>query len=182
MHSSLHRGLTVGRSTAAMPPSPLRRQPRRGGAGAAAAPDHRSSSRAASARAGAAPSGAPEVFVLDFDGVLVDSEPEVSMSAFTSARDYWPAVFAASDGAPAGEQQQQQEQQERVLAGLRRCRPVLVRGYESMVMARLLRERGPGCEEEILSRWEALLPETLAVSSRGRERALAKEGKGAGKG
>lgn len=27
-------------------------------------------------------------------GVLVDSEPEVSMSAFTAARDYWPQLFA----------------------------------------------------------------------------------------
>jgi beta-phosphoglucomutase-like phosphatase (HAD superfamily) len=37
--------------------------------------------------------GVSDVFVLDFDGVLVDSEPEVSTSAFTAARDYWPEVF-----------------------------------------------------------------------------------------
>lgn len=46
--------------------------------------------------------------------------------------------------------------------GLRTCRPALVRGYESMVMARLLLQ-SPGCEGDILARWEALLQETLQV-------------------
>ncbi|GBF99414.1 hypothetical protein Rsub_12246 [Raphidocelis subcapitata] len=94
--------------------------------------------------------GASDVFVLDFDGVLVDSEPEVSTSAFDAARDYWPAAFASADGAA----------KEAVLQGLRECRPVLVRGYESMVMARLLVER-PGAAAGILGGWEELLPATL---------------------
>ena len=49
---------------------------------------------------------------------------QVSRSAYDAAKDYWPDIFAKVDGAKrAG-----------VLAGLRETRPVLVRGYESMVM------------------------------------------------
>ncbi|KAI8467749.1 MAG: hypothetical protein J3K34DRAFT_429434 [Monoraphidium minutum] len=88
--------------------------------------------------------------VLDFDGVLVDSEPEVSTSAFTSAADYWPQAFANAS----------EQQRAAVLQGLRTCRPALVRGYESMVMARLLLE-APGCEPQILTDWEQLLSATL---------------------
>lgn len=46
--------------------------------------------------------------------------------------------------------------------GLRECRPALVRGYESMVMARLLLQR-PGCGADILGGWDALLAATLEV-------------------
>jgi hypothetical protein len=46
--------------------------------------------------------------------------------------------------------------------GLRACRPALVRGYESMVMARLLLE-DPGAADAILTSWETLLPRTLEV-------------------
>jgi len=96
---------------------------------------------------------AADVFVLDFDGVLVDSEPEVSMSAYTAARDYWPGIFASATAA----------QQSAVLEGLRACRPALVRGYESMVMARMLLE-DPECSGAILGGdWEALLLTTLKV-------------------
>lgn len=92
-----------------------------------------------------------DVFVLDFDGVLVDSEPEVSMSAYTSARDYWPELFRGAT----------EEDKAAVLKGLRSCRPVLVRGYESMVMARLLLQGQEGTSDRILSSWETLLPQTL---------------------
>jgi hypothetical protein len=44
--------------------------------------------------------------------------------------------------------------------GLRSTRPVLVRGYESMVMARMLLE-DPGCVDAILADWHPLLHKTL---------------------
>lgn len=111
-----------------------------------------SAAAAAPAAAAAAPS---DVFVLDFDGVLVgecchqsaictilpaaptltpdvhphahlptDSEPEVSASAYAAARDYFPDVFINVST----------EQESEVMQGLHQTRPVLVRGYESMVM------------------------------------------------
>jgi len=95
--------------------------------------------------------GPSDVFVLDFDGVLIDSEPEVSQSAYDAAKDYWPDLFAKVDGAKrAG-----------VLAGLRETRPVLVRGYESMVMARLILE-DPNSVSSILADWESLLQAMLS--------------------
>lgn len=90
------------------------------------------------------------MFVLDFDGVLVDSEPEVSASAYAAAKDYWPDLFASTGV----------EKQQQVLAGLRQTRPVLVRGYESMVMARMLLE-DPTCVDAILAGWHPLLEKTL---------------------
>jgi hypothetical protein len=57
----------------------------------------------------------------------LDSEPEVSASAYAAARDYWPQTFINVTTA--------QEQQ--VKQGLKKTRPVLVRGYESMVMVSL---------------------------------------------
>lgn len=98
----------------------------------------------------AAAAGPTDVFVLDFDGVLVDSEPEVSSSAYAAARDYWPALFSPATAA----------QQQQVMEGLRSTRPVLVRGYESMVMARMLLE-DPGCVDGILADWHPLLHKTL---------------------
>eukprot|EP00775_Hariotina_reticulata_P003709 gene3709-3972_t len=92
-----------------------------------------------------------DVFVCDFDGVLVDSEPEVSASAYAAAQDYWPDLFA---GVTEPHRQQ-------VMAGLRQSRPVLVRGYESMVMARMLLE-DPSCVEAILADWHPLLEQTLS--------------------
>jgi hypothetical protein len=48
----------------------------------------------------------------------------VSRSAYDAAQDYWPELFATLDDAKrAG-----------ILAGLKQTRPVLVRGYECMVM------------------------------------------------
>lgn len=49
---------------------------------------------------------------------------QVSASAYSAAQNYWPSLFAG-----VSEQRRQQ-----VMTGLRRTRPVLVRGYESMVM------------------------------------------------
>jgi phosphoglycolate phosphatase-like HAD superfamily hydrolase len=92
--------------------------------------------------------------VLDFDGVLIDSEPEVSSSAVAAASARWPDVFSSCVGADLS-------------SGMRDVRPVLVNGYEAMVMARLLAEAiGSNTLDavvaSILADWPALLSETLA--------------------
>lgn len=96
-------------------------------------------------------SAAPtDVFVLDFDGVIVDSEPEVTMSGYTAAAQYWPEVFNGLSP----------EEEQTLKAGLRSVRPVLVKGFECMILARMLRE-DPGRVEEILESWEHLLPQMI---------------------
>lgn len=89
-----------------------------------------------------------------------DSEPEVSASALAAACTRWPRQFAglADSSGASGSSKQRDE----LMAGLRKTRPVLVRGYESMVMARLLLEEGPGCAEAILQDWGPLLQASLA--------------------
>lgn len=49
---------------------------------------------------------------------------QVSRSAYDAAKAYWPDVFAAAVDTT----------QQSVLSGLKKTRPVLIRGYESMVM------------------------------------------------
>ena len=49
---------------------------------------------------------------------------QLSISGYKSAAKYWPGVFANVDSA----------KKLRILAALARLRPVLVKGYESMVM------------------------------------------------
>eukprot|EP00887_Chlorella_sp_A99_P004237 scaffold15.g4237.t1 len=97
--------------------------------------------------------GPSDVFVLDLDGTLVDSEPEVSTSALAAAARRWPHLFAAlADGERA-----------RVLAGLHATRPRLVKGFEAMVMARLVLESDANVGA-ILADWEErLLPASLAA-------------------
>lgn len=51
---------------------------------------------------------------------------QLSFSGYKSAARYWPGVFAGVDSA----------KQLQVLNALARLRPVLVKGYEAMVMAR----------------------------------------------
>lgn len=100
---------------AGAPPAP----PSRGRARRAMQQAQRPAAAPFGARGAAAASTVTDVFVLDFDGVLVDSEPEVSMSAFTAARDYWPAAFSG-----AGEQQQAALLKVREPCGRRRLPPV----------------------------------------------------------
>ena len=64
------------------------------------------------------------MFALDFDGVLVDSEPEISSSAVAAAAEYWPEHFGSLD----------RESLDSVRERLRVIRPVLVHGVESLVM------------------------------------------------
>jgi hypothetical protein len=81
---------------------------------------------------------------------MLHAIPQVSSSAYAAARDYWPDVFSSVDAA----------QQQQVMDGLRSTRPVLVWGYESMVMARMLLE-DPACVDAILADWHPLLHKTL---------------------
>lgn len=65
-----------------------------------------------------------DMFALDFDGVLVDSEPEISSSAVAAATEYWPDLFKSLDQATI----------DGVRERLRIVRPVLIHGVESLVM------------------------------------------------
>ncbi|KAI7843756.1 hypothetical protein COHA_002654 [Chlorella ohadii] len=103
-----------------------------------------------------------DVFVLDFDGVIIDSEREVSSSAYDAAAQLWPQLFG---GLPDAERQ-------RVMAGMRATRPRLVKGFEAMVMARLILEDGSNVQR-ILSDWDAVLPATLAAWGEADERLAA---------
>lgn len=79
-----------------------------------------------------------DVFVIDFDGVLCDSSNEVMSAGLECARERWPEAFEGVDI-------------EQLQESLQRVRPRLVKGYESMLMARLLAEGGKEREDAILS-------------------------------
>mmetsp|Transcript_33573 Transcript_33573/g.79687 ORF Transcript_33573/g.79687 Transcript_33573/m.79687 type:complete len:319 (-) Transcript_33573:183-1139(-) len=98
-----------------------------------------------------AASSSLDVFVLDIDGVLIDSEPEISSSALKASADLWPGVF---------EELRFSERKPAVEEGLRKCRPRLIKGFEAMVMARLLLEDDANADA-ILANWKSLLAETL---------------------
>lgn len=97
------------------------------------------------------------VFVLDFDGVIVDSEPEVSLAGLEASCSYWPDHFG----------QLGQADRDRLLQGLRAVRSQLVKGVENMVFARLLledpenepkiRADSRGAIREALARWGCTL-------------------------
>ncbi|GIL90107.1 hypothetical protein Vretimale_13937 [Volvox reticuliferus] len=98
-----------------------------------------------------------DVFVLDFDGVVVDSEPEITASAFEAAALRWPELFSDSVLDMGSKRAQLRE-------AMRMVRPVLVRGFESMVMLRML-SRDPSCPKTlaaILNRWSEELPRALS--------------------
>lgn len=65
-----------------------------------------------------------DIFALDFDGVLVDSEPEISSSAVAAAAEYWPEQFGNLEKSALDD----------VRERLRIIRPVLVHGVESLIM------------------------------------------------
>lgn len=107
------------------------------------------------ARASLATAAASDVFVLDFDGVVIDSEPEVTASALMAAALRWPALFNDATVTPGTRQQ--------LLAGMRAVRPVLVRGFEAMVMLRMLLA-DPGStqlRDKILGGWHEILGQQL---------------------
>ncbi|XRB16734.1 hypothetical protein RI054_13g65780 [Pseudoscourfieldia marina] len=105
--------------------------------------------------AGATPKGptAPGggfFYALDFDGVICDSEPETSASAWMACAKFWPDVFD-NDAA--------RERKEELMIKMARVRPVVETGYENMLLLRLLLEGTP--VEDILDYWSVLLPETM---------------------
>ena len=73
------------------------------------------------------PAGPEDLFVLDFDGVLADTQMEVMSAGFEVARARWPDLFVGQSDS-------------KMLSNLSRVRPKLVRGFESAIMARLIAE------------------------------------------
>jgi phosphoglycolate phosphatase-like HAD superfamily hydrolase len=79
--------------------------------------------------------GPSVVYALDFDGVLCDSVGESSQSAVRAVARIWPDLpIARSASSPP----------EWLLAAMRKVRPVVETGYENILLARTLLERGEG--------------------------------------
>eukprot|EP01026_Neomeris_dumetosa_P011087 TRINITY_DN14042_c2_g2_i2.p1 TRINITY_DN14042_c2_g2~~TRINITY_DN14042_c2_g2_i2.p1 ORF type:complete len:340 (+),score=44.47 TRINITY_DN14042_c2_g2_i2:344-1363(+) len=91
--------------------------------------------------------GPSDVFVLDFDGVLVDSLPEITNSGLQFAKDLWPQKFEGVD-------------ENKQLDLLKQTRPVLIEGFEIVVMARMLAENS-SCISDILQRWPQQMADIL---------------------
>ena len=84
---------------------------------------------------------------LDFDGVVCDSEPESSISGWKHGVELWPDVFS------------DETQRDRVLAGLKKVRPVVETGFENTILARALLEELPGhSADDIIANWGGLMP------------------------
>lgn len=77
----------------------------------------------------------------------------MSASGYEAARKYWPEEFQDAAARPA------------IMAGLAAARPRLVKGFEAMVMARLIAQDPSGAVvERMLAGWpEEMLEETLAA-------------------
>ena len=100
----------------------------------------------------AASSSPHDLFLLDLDGVLVDSVGELAGSAHTAAVARWPEVMASSPFS-----------RDEVLQGLAGGRPRIIAGFEALVMARLMAEVGPeDGVKAVLADWPgAMLASTL---------------------
>ena len=81
-----------------------------------------------------------DVYVLDFDGVLCDSQGEVMSAGLAVARARWPDSFPSNPSADTGD----------LAAALSRVRPRLISGFESVLMARHVAEEGEKAERDIL--------------------------------
>lgn len=77
---------------------------------------------------------AKPVYALDFDGVICDSVGESSVSAYRTLSAVWPGLPGLGDGEPPGW----------LLSALRSVRPVVETGYENVLLARSLLEKGKG--------------------------------------
>ena len=79
--------------------------------------------------------------MLDFDGVLCDSQGEVMSAGLAVARARWPDSFPTNPpSADTGN----------LVAALSRVRPRLISGFESVLMARHVAEEGEKAERDIL--------------------------------
>lgn len=87
------------------------------------------------------------VWCLDFDGVVCDSAGETGATGWRGAAQLWPERFAGP--APAD-----------YIAAFRQVRPALETGYESILLARLLRDGVTPAQ--ILADFRRLGPELLA--------------------
>lgn len=86
------------------------------------------------------------IVALDFDGVLCDSAGEMAEAAWRAAGRFWPTEFAGS--APA-----------EFVEDFRALRPGLETGFESILFARLLRDRVTVAAESAHAQSQALLAE-----------------------
>jgi hypothetical protein len=77
-------------------------------------------------------------YALDFDGVICDSVGESSLSAYKTLARVWPGLEGA-DASTAPEW---------LLDAMRAVRPVVETGYENVLLARALLERGRGVQTD----------------------------------
>lgn len=96
------------------------------------------------------------LIALDFDGVLVDSVGESSLSALEAARRLWGEAVV-----PADAELERRGLRSPLLRDMARVRPCVETGYENVVQIRLLLEGMPA--DELLRDWRArVLPEAMA--------------------
>jgi len=148
-----------------------------------------------------APSASAIVTALDFDGVLCDSEPELTRSAWRAAKELWPDMMEsvgeyASEPWQAGARRAWAGGEWDQLTGLgedglpnwlaakmRLLRPVLETGYESLLMMRLCADEAlvaqrtssgqrPLTTGEITANWNDLRDMLLARYGLKREEAI----------
>eukprot|EP01026_Neomeris_dumetosa_P022933 TRINITY_DN19771_c1_g1_i1.p1 TRINITY_DN19771_c1_g1~~TRINITY_DN19771_c1_g1_i1.p1 ORF type:complete len:273 (-),score=64.72 TRINITY_DN19771_c1_g1_i1:261-1079(-) len=84
---------------------------------------------------------------LDFDGVVVDSVGESSLSAWKASEQLWPQIFQTENAI---------QQKEELMEKMRVVRPVVETGYENMVQLRCLLEGVSS--EQMLEEWRQMLP------------------------
>lgn len=137
------------------------------------------------ARPVVASASATRVVALDFDGVICDSEPELTLSAWKAASELWPEIMtsaAALDPKEAGARRSWVGGQWSALQGeradglpnwlavkMRLLRPCIETGYESVLMMRLCADEAlsaapgkrPLTPGEITSNWDRDLRDTL---------------------
>lgn len=71
------------------------------------------------------------IYALDFDGVICDTVGETCISAIMSAARFWPQLNLSQD---------RENQPQWMLDAMRQVRPVIMTGYEAVLLARLLSE------------------------------------------
>eukprot|EP00466_Bigelowiella_natans_P008912 jgi/Bigna1/87573/estExt_fgenesh1_pg.C_220012 len=91
------------------------------------------------------------VIALDFDGVLIDSVPESSETAWRTAEKIWPELFTKEIN----------ERKADIMDQMREVRPVVETGYENPVLLRVLVE-GIATVEDIMQFWSRdILPQCM---------------------
>lgn len=86
------------------------------------------------------------IHALDFDGVICDSVAESTTTAIRAAKYIWPNLpdCIQGDGTPASH----------IVDSMKSLRPVIETGYENVLLARLMMEKGDhDLIESVLSGW-----------------------------